>query len=375
MVAGDWIIDDTFAQSDNLSARTYEQCIDVNDSKGLDHPLDITFRDNRGLSLLNGRRTVGTAAQEYTNYVPSGQKTLLAHPSSSIPSIGASALTLRARTNPSREEVSLPVFIAELKDLPGMLKDTWRLKVVLRNAFRKGFVSKSRIASGHYLAYQFGWKPMISDIQKMFQFQAEVDRRNDELNRLYSSSGLKRRLKLYSEILTDEDSDVTIDSSLGILIRVRKIRVTKIERWGTIRWRPTAVPPVSSRQDLGRLARKLVFGLNHRGLDAAQAWELIPWSWLIDWFGNFDEWLQAHRNDIPAEPTGPCNIMTRTTTYETWQRIDGFQTSITGASGVRSLETKQRSQSSGSLSVTLPYLSGRQWSILGALNLQRLRVR
>jgi hypothetical protein len=64
--------------------------------------------------------------------------------------------------------------------------------------------------------------------------------------------------------------------------------------------------------------------------------------------------------------------MTLTETYETWVRTDLLTKEIVGSDGVRILRTKERAQSSGSLSVTLPFLNGRQWSILGALALQRL---
>jgi hypothetical protein len=111
--------------------------------------------------------------------------------------------------------------------------------------------------------------------------------------------------------------------------------------------------------------------MDHFGLDAYQAWNALPFSWLADWFGNFGEWLAAHRNDVPAAPTGPCNIMTQTDTYEFWERTDGFQQSIKGASGLRILRTKSRAQSSGTLSAHLPLATGRQLSILAALNLQR----
>jgi hypothetical protein len=111
--------------------------------------------------------------------------------------------------------------------------------------------------------------------------------------------------------------------------------------------------------------------MDHLGLDAIQAWNVLPFSWLADWFGNFGEWLAAHRNDVPAEPTGPSNIMTLTETYESWQRTDGFKQAITGAEGRRILRTKERAQSSGTLSAHLPLASARQLSILAALNLQR----
>nr|QDH89062.1 MAG: hypothetical protein H2RhizoLitter491798_000001 [Leviviridae sp.] len=351
-------------------AKWFGRCVDTIGSPGVDHPLTITERDNQGFLPLTGHIDQGNGSYiTYSNYLPSGFTSAVSHQTTSIPSVGTRATTLRARTNPSREEVSIPNFIHELKDLPGMYKDIVHFKTKL---LRPANVNNAKSIGNYHLSIQMGWLPMIRDIQKILHFQAAADRRILELQRLYSSRGLKRRLNLYdSSVVTD--SKVIVDSSLGQFIQVRQSRITRQRSWGTIRWIPTAVPKDIGHQALGRLARKLVFGVDHLGVDSVQAWNALPWTWMIDWFTNFNEFLQAHRNDVPAEPTGPCNIMTLTETYEVWQRIDPLTQAIKGAEGRRVLRTKERAQSSGTLSVTLPLLKARQWSILSALALQRLR--
>nr|UJQ85842.1 MAG: putative maturation protein [Leviviridae sp.] len=357
-------------QDTSLDAKWWGKCVDTYGEPNVDHPLTITERDDRGWLPLTGYVDQGAGSYiEYRNYIPSGHD-LLAHMSVSIPSIGARATTLRARTNPSREEVSIPNFIYELKDLPGMIRNLRNLGPLLRNMKHRNSAALSGIASQH-LGFEFGWKPLLSDIANLLQFNAQVDRRIQELNRLYSRGGLKRRLNLFDGSASDV-SNVVADSSLGTFIRVRKSRVTRVRSWGTIRWLPTAVPKDIGRQDLGRVARKLVHGIQHRGVDAVQAWNALPFSWLADWFGNFGEYLEAHRNVIPAAPSGPCNIMTLSETYVLWERTD-LITQIEGATGMRVLRTKSRAQSSGTLSVHLPFATARQLGILSALNLQRKR--
>lgn len=352
-------------------AKYWEQC---NDTVGVplqDHPLTITQRDNRGFNTLNGFKDQGGGSYiSYDNKLPD-LHTNVTHLSTSVPTVGARALQLRARTNPSREEVSIPNFIHELKDLPGMLKDIGQIKTHLASfrSLPKGL----KTSANANLAVQMGWLPLVSDIRKLVQFQSLVDKRVVELNRLYSSTGLKRRQVLYTEVQSSHDPSKAIESGLGTFLYVREYKVTRLKSWGTIRWRPTAVPKDLRRQDLGKLARKLVFGLGHNGIDAYQAWNAIPWTWLADWFTNVDDYLLAHRNDVPAVPTGPCNIMTLTETYQTWIRTDLHEQWIKGGDGVRKLITKSRAQSSGSLSVSLPFITGRQWSILGSLAIQRLR--
>lgn len=350
----------------------WSRCVDVSGLPLQDHPLTITERDDRGWPVLNGHIDQGGGSYiEYKNYSPSAHGVNVSHVTASpaLPSVGTSATLLRARTNPSREYVSLPNFAAEIKDFPQMFKQMKSLGPILRNLRHRNKAALGAVAS-QYLGYEFGWKPLISDLSQMLQFQVQVDKRIVELNRLYSSTGLKRRLTLLDQTNTDEQTGRVIDSSLGTFITANKFIVTRRRRWGTIRWRPTVVPADIGHQALGREARRLVYGMGHLGLDATQAWNVLPFSWLADWFGNFGTWLAAHRNDVPAAPTGPCNIMTLTETYESWFRTDSAKL-ITGGEGVRILRTKERAQSSGTLSVTLPLATARQFSILAALNLQR----
>lgn len=351
----------------------WKRCDDTSGLPLVDHPLTITERDNRGLPPLKGMIDQGGGSYiKYENANSSWQGVLVTHLSTSIPSVGARATTLMARTNPSREEVSVPNFIHELKDLPGMYKDILEFKTRLKTL--KSLKAGGKSLANYNLSVQMGWLPMIRDIRKLVGFQALADKRVLELNRLYSSRGLKRRMtNLYSQDLHVTDNFQIIDTSLGSTLSCKIDKLTRQKSWGTLRWVPTAVPKDIGHQALGKKARQLVFGLDHLGVDAVQAWNALPFTWLADWFGNFGEWLQAHRNDVPARLEGPCNIMTLTETYEVWTRLDSLRFDIKGASGVRILRTKQRAQSSGSLSVTLPLLNGRQWSILSSLALQRLR--
>lgn len=350
-------------------AKHWKRTVDVIGLPKQDHALTITERDNRGWTPLTGYEDQGAGSfREYSNWIVSGF-TNVSHESISIPSIGERATTLRARTNPSREEVSIPNFLYEMKDLPHMIRQMKNLGPIIRNLRHRNHAAMSAVAS-QYLGYEFGWKPLISDISQLLQFQSQVDRRILELNRLYSGTGLKRRLNLFDGTET-RSSNATVETSLGRFFTVRKDIVTRKRSWGTIRWRPTAVPKDIGHQALGKQARRLVHGIDHYGVDATQAWNAIPFSWLADWFGNFGEWLAAHRNDVPAAPTGPCNIMTLTETYELWTRTDSATQMFKGADGLRVLRTKERAQSSGTLSVSLPLATARQFSILAALNLQR----
>lgn len=265
----------TGPQTDVTDAKFWKRIVDVTGSPGVDHPLTITERDNRGWSTLTGYEDQGGGSfREYSNWIVSGFVNVT-HLTVSSPSVGALATTLRARTNPSREEVSIPNFLYELKDLPHMIRQMKNLGPILRNLRHRNHAAMSAVAS-QYLGYEFGWKPLISDISQLLQFQSQVDRRIVELNRLYSGTGLKRRLNLFDGTETFTDTSYTVETSLGRSFRVKLDKLTRKRVWGTIRWRPTAVPKDIGHQALGRQARRLVHGIDHYGIDATQAWNAIP---------------------------------------------------------------------------------------------------
>lgn len=266
-----------------------------------------------------------------------------------------------------------------------MLRDIGKLKFLLSDLKKLGQDFRPRNArefANHQLAVQMGWQPLISDIRKMMDFHSKVDKRILALDALLNNGGLHRTVgkgrpasktrkaitPMWSDVVTTQNT-LTIESGLGLLIQVRADKITRTEKWGSVRWIPTNPPSTRySNQDLTRLARSLVFGLN---LNTKAIWDAIPWTWLIDWFTNAGDYLDATNNQVPCVPSLPC-VMTHTEHTESWTRIDGNKT-IDGGSGTRRYEQKHRSINAASLSASIPFLSGRQLSILGALAIQRLR--
>lgn len=323
---------------------------------GVDHALLIEHVHTTP-DPLNGRTPAsGVTYREYLNFIPTSQNgtNFPSHlPDLGYPSNAALATTLLARTNPGRASVSMPVFIGELRDLPHMVQ-------LAGNSILK------RTSSG-YLAWEFGWKPLFSDLRKMLDFQATVAKRVRELERLYGKGGLKRRMSLANSGL-ESHSNVTIDSTISHLVNCRRNTFTARRSWGTVRWKPDTLPALEHRPDLQKLARKAVFGLS---LQAEDAWNLIPWTWLIDWFSNAGEYISAHSNRVPCSPSLP-NIMTETVTKVDWVRNDAL-TWLKGGNVSGHRITKNRYLGGAGLSATLPFLSARQLSILGALAITRSR--
>lgn len=357
VLLGNTIID----QQEGPYQALFSECDDVVRQRKRDNEF---FVEHSRLSPepLNGEniQSVNTYSR-YTDYVAPSQRLFPTHLSvPGVPSIAVAATTALARTNPGRAVVSAPVFIGELRDLPHALRSAGDFVRDLRKVGAKN-------SSGQYLAWQFGWKPLFDDLRKVIQFQDSVDKRAKELARLYDRGGLKRRIEL-GQYSAHSESNSTIESTLGSLITTRMSTDTTVRRWATVRWRPTKVPTVITDLVLRKLARKAVFGLS---IQAEDAWNLMPWTWLSDWFLNIGDFLEAYNNRIPAQAS-LVNVMTETKTLRTWRRTDSHIWARGGNSSSERV-TRRRDLSFGGIGADFQFLTGRQLSILGALAITRTR--
>jgi hypothetical protein len=306
---------------------------------------------------------MSTAYREYKHYIPILFRTVGAHLSTSEPDTGALVATLLSETNPGQADVSLPTFIGEMKDFPRTIKS-------IGDGFRsvsKGRTGGSKELSSHYLTWQFGIKPLISDIRKLMDFESNVAKRLRVMQKIYERGGLRRKRVLYTEEKTQSDV-VTIESSLGTVVDCNRTTTTEVKIWGTVRWIPTTPPPNYTDAQARTEAIRLIFGLNAQNL-LYTAWELLPWSWLIDWFANVQDFLQSNNNALPAKATDVCIMVHRKTTC-TYTRSNPNNW-IWGGDCTQSRETKTRLTHEVGLNTNLPLLSGKKLSILGALAINR----
>lgn len=299
-------------------------------------------------------------------YFRGGQGRPGSYPNLGLPSDGSAATTAVARTNPSRPTVDLPVFLGELRDLPRLFKNHgdllidkgfWKaLKVSKRYKVRRP-VSR---AADAYLNYTFGWDPLIGDIGKFLTFTSYVDKRVQELEKLFSR-GLKRRIDIASASVSSKLANETLQS-LGVTINVPLYHEASEEVSAFLRWFPKNILATPGNAEIRRLAWRATLGLT---IDLKTMWELMPWSWMIDYATTVGDYLAAHRNTVPARP-GPVQVMRHKRaqiTTERWSNSSGAF--CTPWKAIR--ETKSRVVSQPSLEAYLPFISGRQLSILGSI--------
>jgi hypothetical protein len=315
---------------------------------------------------MNGNNGLtGSSRVEFTNYAPEFFPNLALGVGafSGIPTDGAAVTTAIARSNPSRPAIQPFTFLFELRDLPRMYKQ-------IGDLYRAGVRNPIFSAANVNLLWQFGIRPLINDLLKLIDFQAEVDKKLRTIDRLHKRGGLRRKIVVFDGSLSDTTNNVTIQSS-GALVNATRSRHWKARKWVTIRWIPASYYPKSEVERIA-MARRAVLGLSLGGL-FSQVWEAIPWSWLIDWFSNVGDFISTFNNAIPAAPTR-INVMLHyssvygylPTSKPAWLEVDPT---------FLSYEEKLRTQSSGggSIAANLPFLTANQWSILTSLVITRAR--
>jgi hypothetical protein len=277
---------------------------------------------------------------EYSNVATAGQPAMIHQDTLDvIPSDIESATQGAAQTNPGRPSVSVPIFIAELKELPRQL---------MKKGRSHSPVHKNSSAQGN-----FGWAPFFSDLLRMIQFTEHVDRRIKTFDHLFNKGGTSGKGKTWASHGYGHIEDFPLRTNEAYIAGSVDYH-TLVEKWTVCKWKPTH-PGLRSPGDLAQAARFAVHGWR---VSPADAWELVPWSWLADYFGNVGDYLQASDNSI-AYSDGPACVMTHmktTMSIRLTTGTGGFD--VHPGSGV--LEDKFRALQHIGLTATAPFLSERQ---------------
>lgn len=327
--------------------RSRELCVDISPSAG-GGPLTVV-RDDFSGGVINMPFT--SYHQGYFNQYTCDYLTLGSwrqfHIGTDSPDDVDVATKVTAATNPSRPWVDMVTSIAQLPSSVSAIKERFRQ-----------FYGLGKVAQT-YLKYKFDVLPNVTDLLKILLFQEKVDDRLKEMTRL-RERGLRRTIQIGTyENRSSEDYPV---QSVDRLIYVPLTYHTTERVWGYITWTPDSVFPTDS-DEMRRLAVAATYGIT---IDASTAWELIPWSWLVDWCSNFGTYFEATRNIIPAVPS-PVQVMRhRTTTVSSpaYQR-DDMPLSMSAIHATS--ERKTRKLVSPSLTAHMPLLTGEHASILASI--------
>jgi len=367
-----------------------ETCDDVIGSPLVDHPLIITKKTDTYFIAKSG----SNGSYTYDNYPLYSYATQTGDYAAPDPPSIETMFTMTdalAQMNPANSKINIPVFLVELREMgqlaTGLAKSVDRLKEVGEFIFKsspkqliKAVAKTGKMISGasnEYIKYQFGIKPLLSDLVKMTNFSHHLANRMNEYDYLASEEGqrkgLSRRMQLPD--FTSEGllrSKRSLNTAYGIVLRAASQEKLTAKQWVTTRWRPSDAFLEEWRKpypDRERIAAKQVLGLNANQL-VDNVWQALPWSWLSDWLFTGGSYLQATNNCVAHHPTHCCAMRTTTRTAE-FSEVE-WPTTIEAEGPFWSSITKERTV----LVITeptiafRPALDARRWSLLGALSIQ-----
>lgn len=286
------------------------------------------------------------------------------------------------RFRPTRSGAELGVFLGELREVPRMLKttakgfhDVWRSM----GGSATGFGPKS--VANHWLNTQFGWLPFLSDLRSFVEVTKNLDKKLNQLRR-DNNQWVRRG----GNVLTESESEVVLDQTGAVGLfpalsyffyetptmgRRHAVYSRSKHVWFEGRfkyWIPGK--PGTLAWDAKALSQ--IYGLRP---GPSVLWELTPWSWLIDWCTDAGDAI-ANLDSIMFDNLCAKYAYSMATTKHSVS-YTGTNYYLTGAitgSASASYTCKHRAAASPfGFGLTNTDFSARQWSILSALGITRLR--
>lgn len=212
-----------------------------------------------------------------------------------------------AQVKPTNSAADLSVTIAELKreGIPSMLGlSLWKNRMKEARLLQKKqakprqFTPKEKLedlgrpvkgTAEEFLNWQFGWSPLLGDLMKAVDATSKSDKIWSQYKR--DSGRLVRRrydFPLETRILDEHVTEnwpveglVTSGMFVNGSATGRLYESTSLERKTWFEGAFTYYVPDNPFLEIASKARKL-YGVT---LDPEVAWNLMPWSWLVDWHG------------------------------------------------------------------------------------------
>jgi hypothetical protein len=213
--------------------------------------------------------------------IPTVSQSFGSKPAVSLGSEGEAVTMLLARTNPLRQELDVPVILVELLTMTSLLS---KLKGSIVNAGGDLFLRK-----------EFEIDPFMADIKSLDKILELIESRLKEYISLFGKGGLHRRVKLGAMSDSNHTIDplVTLHSSPSpISVKGVQTKRRKVKWYGSVRWFPNhGVVPEPDPISRVRKVLAQIIGANPRDQGFSQLWELIPFSFMMDYFINLNQIL------------------------------------------------------------------------------------
>lgn len=303
------------------------------------------------------------------------------------------------KLKPKIESTGGLVFLYELRDLPGQLRTSARFfngkwndwlsnphTGNLRHIRTMGRLMPKEV-SDHWLNYQFGWAPFIKDLMNI---KDTIEGYNSKAQALTSDNGkwVKGRVTVKDDsgsVLVKRINSGNYLPGYPVTIPYKYLNgdIT-YEIWDDFRTRIYATGEFAYYRpefDAGRADFDSAYMAIHRLLSIygvrvtpAHLWAITPWSWLVDWFTGFGNYLNYLQDIWLDSLVGRnCYIMRNYHVIRSFRIAVPFKSGVKNFIFTREIVCKQRDPFSSPYGPSLSWsdLSARQLSILGALGITR----
>lgn len=210
--------------------------------------------------------------------------------------------------------------LVELKDMRSLIRNTARLSTTMLKSLidikRTRGRSAFKWASSAWLNFSFGVKPLISETQSLSESIASYLARNDHTVRLtgYSSK---------------DWSSSYVASYTGAYGAPLNLVYTDLHQL-SYRYSGAMNLEISAANNYGIVDH---FGFEFAALPSV-AWELIPYSWVVDYFSNFGEYLE----DRFTSPPGTLVFLCLSKRYKISTVLRGYYNGNKGTSASQSIQ-------------------------------------
>ncbi len=259
-----------------------------------------------------------------------------------------------ANMNPSTSALDLPLFLFEFKDFPSMLRN---LGEILAKRITP------RTSTDAFLAYKFGWAPLISDLKKLLNIQKLIDNRLKYLKK-YSGDGGRVSRQLHRGTVTHPGGVFPFhETAIWQTIQISLEDKETFTSWFCADLKINIELP-KTLDEQQALAARAAFGLYS---PASTLWNAIPWSFLIDYFSNIGDFLEATTGLIPFSSSRVCVMQKsiRTRTLRMVAPVNG----VSCSTGKQVVTRRDRAVSPIAIPLVLPraFLTGSQLANIAGL--------
>lgn len=208
-----------------------------------------------------------------------------------------------SQTNPVKSHVDVTSMVYELRDLPETLMKFWDIAQVIAKKRNRLSKHSKGTSENSVLDLNFGIAPLISDTVKLFQFTKAFNKRARELAAIYDRPhGLKRQRVVWA--YSTQRSDYVAANSYICGVGVNRKIKTVARQWASVTWKPWF--PWQERPSDEEIANKAIAALTGIRNPWAIAYEILPWSWLIDYFTNVGDIVEICGNAFEYKIDQSC---------------------------------------------------------------------